>query len=75
MLFLRLPPAVFPQEELLVCFHSNPEIRVPADPQHPEIMKIEFFGFPHKQIEKLEVQIEAEKIYGAFEHIFSVHLP
>ena len=75
MLFLRSPPAVFSQEELLVCFHSNPQIRVPADPQNPEIMKIEFFGFPQKQIEKLEVQIEAETFYGVFEHIFSVHLP
>ena len=34
----------------------------------------EGFRFSHEQIEKLQVQIEAESYYGAFRHIASMNL-
>ena len=43
--------------------------------QSPEIMEMRVFGFSHKQIEKLQVQIEAEWYYEAFKYIFSINLP
>ena len=39
---------------------SNAQIRVPTDLKNPEIMEMLRFGLLHKQIEKLQVQIEPE---------------
>ena len=44
-------------------------------PKGPEIIEIKSLTLSHKQIEKLKVQIEAKKYYGAFENIISTELP
>ena len=36
--------------------YSNPQIRVPAAPKNPEIMRIEVFGVSHNKTEKLLIQ-------------------
>ena len=49
------------QRELTTCIHE-----FSTGPKDPEIMGIEASCFYHEQIEQLQLQIEAEQLYGVF---------
>ena len=54
--------------------YSNPPIRAPTGPKHPEVMKIDVFGIPIRQIWIGPVPREAEEYHlhfgNAFQYIF-----